>query len=65
MGIYQNINWIKMSHMYAIPEARALYASLFLHYLIYGFLWLVEGCKFDELNAGNKEAMAGHGSTEL
>ena len=34
-----------MTHVYMVPEARVLYATLFLHYLIYGFLWLVDACK--------------------
>lgn len=35
--------------MYQVPAARALMGAQFLQYLIYGFLYCVEGCKYEEL----------------
>ena len=34
---------------FEIPEARAMFGALFLQYLVYGFLYMIEGCRYTQL----------------
>ena len=40
---------------FEVPEARALFAAVFLQYLVYGVLYMIEGCKYQKLNKELKE----------
>ena len=43
-----------------MPEAKALFAAVFIHYLVYGFFYVLEGMKYEELiQAGKNENKAG------
>jgi hypothetical protein len=39
-----------MANTYVVPLARALYGAVFMQYLLYMILYIIEGCKFDEIN---------------
>ena len=32
-----------------MPQAKALFAAVFLQYFVQGFLYVIEGCKYKEL----------------
>ena len=34
---------------FEVPEARALFAAVFLQYVAYGFFYVIEGCKYEEI----------------
>ena len=50
-----------MVNAYVVPQARALFAALFTQYLIYGFLYCVEGCKYEEFKKEEDERRAAEG----
>ena len=35
-----------MVNAFEIPLAKALYGAVFVPYLVYGFLYCIEGCKY-------------------
>jgi hypothetical protein len=38
-----------MVNAYTIPDAKGLYSAVFIQYLIYGFLYCIEGAKLEEI----------------
>jgi hypothetical protein len=38
-----------MVNQYIIPYAKGLYSAVFIQYLIYGFLYCIEGVKLQEI----------------
>ena len=40
-----------MANLYTIPYSRALFGAAFIEWFIYSFLYMVEGCKYNEIKS--------------
>lgn len=49
-----------MVNSYTIPDAKGLYSAVFIQYLIYGFLYCIEGAKLEEIQQKELEKKARH-----
>jgi hypothetical protein len=48
-----------MVNAYQIPQAKGLYGAVLIQYIIYGFLYIIEGAKIREIkDAENAKNMA-------
>jgi len=43
-----------MVNAYQIPQAKGMFSAVFIQYLIYGFLYVVEGAKIKEIKDAEK-----------
>ena len=53
-----------MVNQYIIPDAKGLYSAVFIQYIIYGFLYCIEGAKLEEIQQREMEKKARHQGLE-
>ena len=51
-----------MVKAFEIPEARALFGACFMQYLMYGFVYVIEGCKYQQVTNEMREQNLAAGS---